>query len=185
MQQQQQPQQEQHVQQQLSMHLSSVSLSLHNDETAFRFLSTKPNWKFEPALPYCKNWTPKTNAVKIFSYTFRYSFHLPLFSLKNIYKKPPLNYRFKNKTIDKTTNKKTKPINHDMNIKKNTTKICVKRATCCTAPLESFYQDILLRNYYVELCAPPHPTPPTTSHTNQIANVNVWYVKWLNNQTLN
>ncbi|XP_017857290.1 PREDICTED: uncharacterized protein LOC108609995 isoform X2 [Drosophila arizonae] len=46
------------------------------------------------------------------------------------------------------------------------------RATCCTAPLESFYQDVLLRNYYVELCAPPHPTPPT-SHTNQIANVNV------------
>ncbi|XP_033235933.1 uncharacterized protein [Drosophila pseudoobscura] len=46
------------------------------------------------------------------------------------------------------------------------------RATCCTAPLESFYQDVLLRNYYVELCAPPNPTPPT-SHTNQIANLNV------------
>ncbi|XP_032294128.1 uncharacterized protein [Drosophila virilis] len=47
------------------------------------------------------------------------------------------------------------------------------RATCCTAPLESFYQDVLLRNYYVELCAPPHPTPPTSHTTNQIANVNV------------
>ncbi|XP_068151483.1 uncharacterized protein [Drosophila tropicalis] len=48
------------------------------------------------------------------------------------------------------------------------------RATCCTAPLESFYQDILLRNYYVELCAPTsNPTPQPTSHTNQIANINV------------
>lgn len=65
-----------------------------------------------PYLPTAKTELQKKlkNAVKIFSYTFRYSFHLPLFSLKNIYNKNRLSITDlkKTKTIEKTTNKQTK-----------------------------------------------------------------------------
>lgn len=104
-------QQQQHVQQNNKNFLCICHLFLSKLLSAFGQQNRIENLNL-PYLPTAKTELQKKlkNAVKIFSYTFRYSFHLPLFSLKNIYNKNRLSITDlkKTKTIEKTTNKKTK-----------------------------------------------------------------------------